>query len=1525
MTPSLTVQARRFQFVIAFSVLLFAVGQADAESRRDHEAYDFHYDVRYPGQLRSDVGLDTVTEANADDLRSYNRRTVEWWPKRGMDITPLEDIPGAPLRTWTPRVPSDSLTGTLVDNFPQKPFKAHFVGFRGVGDPFPKDVTDPTSYRCPAVVLRLKDGRKRVFLGRYLSEKDRKYVMKVYHADRARMEKALLPDEYALSDEAKRHPEGKSHLYKKEGHVRFDSKHFSVVVPAKPPLSGKSWVKKEDHKQVLATIKHLSSQVEAFWAYQEYGGALMRFWKGSKRLKYVPTFGHGTGGGGGGYGGCTMGRVVVEGVFHEWGHGMACGGLMYPGGAETACDALQMMGNAAFIHKAINQVRRPWKTAFFGQYPGAGVYDMMSDDPNWGYVLAAVTSNLAAQEDRSPMHVYAHLGEERGLWKKGEGIRGVGDMFGQIGARRAEFDFQQEYQYRHHFVAPNRSFLMAVDKERGIYRCPPSEAPEPFGVSISRLLSKPDAKQITVDFQGDFDPDTYSDWRACIVAMDKNDTCRYTPLWNKGKMSMEIQPGDKRYWLTVTATPKALLGSKDRTMLWAVYEAGYAYSYPYQVTLEGCTPGSPFNTMAENYNMTVAAPTLIHYRQTGILDTTGVQTPDDYPETRAYAFDLPPRMTPEQTQAFAEQLKLSIAHAQVAKAKEEKIFYAKHKETDRVEGRGWKVPRPRIDYTTSNIHRLQQLLDDLGGAPHPNGGGWVSAKSHADPTTYVGPTCYVLGGAKVLDQAQLIDGAVVIGESAVVKDHAKLSGKGGAIGDVEVSGYGRLYWPVINRPKPGSDAVDVETIEVTGIPDRGRAAGWVANYDCLQPEAVLLEDLLNRRITRGFMYGYHTDYAQMNYDGHLVGSPGFDPAGGSGAYVFNGKDQYADLAPDVADMGEILVAMRVKLTAVTKRQALLDFGGNADNRFMLTAGPKGTLTLSWAVGGETQSLTAPSALQGGQWTDLQLSFDGTVAVLRIDGSVVAQATTSFRPADAFPPTLGRRNLVMRSREDTRSQEPGGWYCAGALDYLRVYSHVPTEGESLPPVPLASPTRTSPEITEKIEKAFGNHPYMTQAYQQLTGDSTDMNRALTWNDRLMLRKYTYEQEGNPKTIAKTRAMRDAYYEMEAQLAIKKVNVRNAYFQSPDVLKQQKQLESISKEVDVARQKTNQARDALKKKFDQAKAEATEVEKEKEAKKANSPEMKAYQEELAAYNADKAKGQKRLTEYETKLNDIRKPIEAELAPKRAALKAKIAVLEANVKAREELLRETEGPVAKVFSAAIANAQTDGDRNNLIKSRDRILSLDHRHNRRLTPGEGIFYRDLALLRMRTERDRLKRDARAMVNDRLIANKAYMTMTALKNRTQSQQRRRPPVSPVAPAQQDNVEQAFRELPESAHQRQLEQRRNQFSRSLKESFEPYANKELGAFILNVEKAKDELQTQYHENAKFQNPEEFRVVEKIDYKRIHFGGLQQNMADQRASDIEPPDSLGQMEAAAKTQKLWYTTTDDWDTHQRYEADYDQLN
>jgi len=201
------------------------------------------------------------------------------------------------------------------------------------------------------------------------------------------------------------------------------------------------------------------------------------------------------------------------------------------------------------------------------------------------------------------------------------------------------------------------------------------------------------------------------------------------------------------------------------------------------------------------------------------------------------------------------------------------------------------------------------------------------------------------------------------------------------------------------------------------------------------------------------------------------------------------------------------------------------------------------------------------------------------------------------------------------------------------------------------------------------------------------------------------------------------------------------------------------------------------------------------------------------------------------------------------------------------------------------------------------------------------------MELLRMRTKLKRLQRDSKAMLNDRLLANRDYIAIATRRHRAEEQLRRRPPAAPASKAvpQADNFEEAFRELPEFKHQQQLEQRRNRLNRSLKQDAELYTNEKLSAYALKVEKAKEALFTQYHENAKRDHPEEFRFVEKIDYKRIHFNGYAENMAEQLASDIEPPDTLGQMTTAARVQQLWYTSTDDWDTGQKYEENYDQLN
>ena len=99
----------------------------------------------FPGKLREDVSLDKVEQTPDADGRP-GRRVVLWWPKRGVDVVDAPD--NVPLRTWTIRTADEEplvemgylskwRDATLKG---KKRFKAHLIGFRGVGselgDPF---------------------------------------------------------------------------------------------------------------------------------------------------------------------------------------------------------------------------------------------------------------------------------------------------------------------------------------------------------------------------------------------------------------------------------------------------------------------------------------------------------------------------------------------------------------------------------------------------------------------------------------------------------------------------------------------------------------------------------------------------------------------------------------------------------------------------------------------------------------------------------------------------------------------------------------------------------------------------------------------------------------------------------------------------------------------------------------------------------------------------------------------------------------------------------------------------------------------------------------------------------------------------------------------------------------------------------------------------------------------------------------------------------------------------------------------
>ena len=487
-------------------------------------------------------------------------------------------------------------------------FPAHLIGFRGIGNKYAArpSKSKPGDFICPAVVLRLEDASKRCFTRGSFIRKDEEYILALYLKAMERIKRTLDKIDYVRNPRIDAQWPNNAKPGK-PGTMQVESEHFVWVSGSQaPPGPGKNpWV---DARQPETTRLYREGSVacaEDFWAYNEYAGALMPYWERRKRYKYVITvcgtyrdgFKFIPGYAGGGYGGCGIkdagGGPWSWGLFHEWGHGHPAGGWLLIGGGETLCDSYQAQADPSAMKFGNNLRRHPGVCCLHGIYQSALPYSVLADDPNWGYGVSAVVSSLAGKREPTTFHTLARLGQKKGLWKNG--VRGVGDFVGEYYARLAEFDCEIQAHLRRAYRRVARQVLDAVDRRRGVYRIGASDAPHPFGGNIIRLVPEKGAKAITVGFRGFYDPGTYSDWRACIVAVDEKGKARYSPLWNKGEMSLATRPGDKRFWLTVAAAPQALpvSATQDGHSADRVYENLFAARYPYEVTLAGCRPGVP--------------------------------------------------------------------------------------------------------------------------------------------------------------------------------------------------------------------------------------------------------------------------------------------------------------------------------------------------------------------------------------------------------------------------------------------------------------------------------------------------------------------------------------------------------------------------------------------------------------------------------------------------------------------------------------------------------------------------------------------------------------------------------------------------------------------------------------------------------------------------------------------------------------------------------------------------------------------
>ncbi len=981
---------------------------------------------KFPSQTSASIPLEQgkryYIEVLHEELLGNDHVSVGW---KGPGIDQIEIIDGAYLSGLDGKRGRILAQRTDVPNdFPlravQAPrqFEAHLIGFRGIGNTMTsKWGGRDGGPREPAVVLRLADGRKRCFVSGSFSEADKQFIMDLYVKEMDRIKAGLdqTPRVKPPSMDIKYPNNAKPG---EPGTMQVESKHFIWLSGSQAGSDGDPWVNEKDPAKAQWYRDGSVKCAEYWWALNEYAGRLMPHWDrrgrqykywievpGTKRdgFQVIPGFA------GGGYGGCGIrgagGGPWASALFHEWGHGGRANGLRM-GGGEAQADTHQTLADPGEM-KGNHHVRRPWRNVFNGEsgYGFTVFYNMVGEDPNWGYGFFMVLPYGA--EEWSVLQAMARVGEQRGMFKNG--IRGLGDTVGEYGARLATFDTEIEDVYRRHYFAPARNWMETVDAERRIYRIPLEEAPEPFGVNIVRLVTDPGADELVVDFRGLHDPERYSDWRACVIAVAADGTRRYSPMWNKGEMTFKLQPGDLSHWLTVAATPTALYvgDSNVRTRL---YSGRHAFRYPWSVQLKGARPGTPRESRADYDDVSFV------YKA-----THPVPAAHDTPAGRRLSAKL-------------EALRQELDAAEGEPANSE-----------------W-----HAFYQQNLRHQVQAELDRMQqGARHPNGGGWVQATATVAPMAYVGPNAMVLDRARVLDSAIVEDFAIVSGD-AVVSGHARVSGQGVVTDKAKAGGYARVWQmltgeeeaPVVPR-RPGED-----TLHEFGL--------W-ANYAMIREDNAILED--GYRYPLSASRGYAADLTPV-LNGYLYGRPAFVTDGEHMGFRFDGANQSAELCPRAADLGQITVDIALK---PEKRgaQTIFDFGGSPDDRLVLKTARDGSPELIATVGGKTVvEIAGKNTLPVGQWANVRVEIDGKKAVLWVNGNKAAEQATPFRPCEVFPGGGVKRNRLAAGRDGKN-----GFH--GVIGHVVIYRTVHADYAALPEPTLDSPVRPTESYVARLTEIYGD--------------------------------------------------------------------------------------------------------------------------------------------------------------------------------------------------------------------------------------------------------------------------------------------------------------------------------------------------------------------------------------------------------------------------------------------------------------------
>jgi hypothetical protein len=302
----------------------------------------------------------------------------------------------------------------------------------------------------------------------------------------------------------------------------------------------------------------------------------------------------------------------------------------------------------------------------------------------------------------------------------------------------------------------------------------------------------------------------------------------------------------------------------------------------------------------------------------------------------------------------------------------------------------------------------------------------------------------VLGNAKVLGNARIEDHAVV--RDATVKDEAVVCGHALVCEDSTIAGRAKVrdFAVVKGRTTVTDDAKILEHAVIftqKTCADLAVVKGVASVYGGNQRGSAMIDGYYAKgnEITKGKWFtwswgqgknpgevdeefgGLYADYdfneahGWMARDafgatwGYLVNGAQVVEHGDGGALSLNGKDQFAELPKDIADMAGCTYTAEVMWDGAGEGVRIFEFAAANGDALCLTPAAAGRMVFSIHKGGVVESVSAP-ALKKGVWTTVQVMMDGDTASLHVNGVKAGEKTGMTLRPDSIRATscyLGR--------------------------------------------------------------------------------------------------------------------------------------------------------------------------------------------------------------------------------------------------------------------------------------------------------------------------------------------------------------------------------------------------------------------------------------------------------------------------------------------------------------------------------------